>query len=69
MYKYVISSVSVTFYHETAFSESKGRATVTMNHTRETGTRLRVDWIKILALDGTERTKQTKYKIPSSYAQ
>lgn len=32
-----------------------------MNHTRETGTRLRVDWIKILALDGTERTKQTKY--------
>lgn len=33
-----------------------------MNHTRETGvTRLRVDWIKILALDGTGRTKQTKY--------
>lgn len=50
-----------TVYHDTAFSESKGRATVTMNHTRETGTRLRVDRIKILALDGTGRTKQTKY--------
>lgn len=32
-----------------------------MNHTQETGTRLRVNWIKILALDGTERTKHTKY--------
>lgn len=32
-----------------------------MNHTRETGTRLRVDWIKIIALDGTGRTERTKY--------
>lgn len=32
-----------------------------MSHTRETWTRLRADWVRILALDGTERTKHAKH--------
>lgn len=50
-----------TFYHYTAF-RGKKESHSHMNHTRETGMRLRADWVKILALDGTR-------KIQSNYTQ
>lgn len=48
------------FYHYTAF-RVKRESHSHMSHTRETWTRLRADWVRILALDGTERTKHAKH--------